>query len=191
MQGSVGVPVANVEIKIVDENRNNVLINNAGEIAIKGPNVMLGYFNKEDATQKVLKDGWFYTGDVGFLNEQDQLFIVDRIKDMIIVKGENVYPSEVENIILELPYIEEVAVYGIIDEMQEEIVKARIVLKPGENIHEELIIEYCKKNLANFKVPQNISFVESLPKSASGKLLKRVMREEDIVSAGFLHRDEG
>ena len=110
---------------------------------------------------------------------------------MIIVKGENVYPSEVENIILELPYIEEVAVYGIIDEMQEEIVKARIVLKPGENIHEELIIEYCKKNLANFKVPQNISFVESLPKSASGKLLKRVMREEDIVSAGFLHRDEG
>ncbi|MBK7038796.1 MAG: AMP-binding protein [Bacteroidetes bacterium] len=191
MQGSVGVPVANVEIKIVDENRNNVLINNTGEIAIKGPNVMLGYFNKEDATQKVLDDEWFYTGDVGFLNEQDQLFIVDRIKDMIIVKGENVYPSEVENVILELPYIEEVAVYGIIDEMQEEIVKARIVLKPGEHIQEELIIEYCKKNLANFKVPQNISFVESLPKSASGKLLKRVMREEDIVSAGFLHRDEG
>ena len=188
MQGSVGVPVADVEIKIVDENGKIVSENTSGEIAIKGPNVMLGYYNLPETTQKVLKDGWFYTGDVGFINEESRLFIVDRIKDMIIVKGENVYPSEVENVILELPIVEEVAVYGIIDELQEEIVKARIVLKSGGNIQEELIMEHCKKNLANFKVPQYISFVESLPKSPSGKLLKRVMREEDLLTSQFRQR---
>ncbi len=190
MKGSVGIPVAGVEIMVVDENRQKVIGNTTGEIAIKGPNVMLGYYNQPQTTQKVLQDGWFYTGDVGFLNEHNQLFIVDRIKDMIIVKGENVYPSEVENVILELPVVEEVAVYGIIDEMQEEYIKARIVLKSGENMHVELIMEHCKKNLANFKVPQYFSFAESLPKSPSGKLLKRVMREEDIVKSGFLRRGE-
>ena len=188
MQGSVGIPVAGVEIKIVDENRNVVQENTPGEIGIKGPNVMLGYFNQLHTTHKVMQDGWFYSGDVGFLNKENQLFIVDRIKDMIIVKGENVYPSEVENVILALPYVEEVAVYGIIDEMQEEIVKARIVLKPNVGIQEELITQHCRKNLANFKVPQQFSFVESLPKSPSGKLLKRVMRDEDMVEAEFLRK---
>ncbi len=179
MQGSVGIPVNGVEIKIVDENGNSVSENIAGEIAIKGPNVMLGYYKQPETTFKVLQDGWFYTGDIGFVNELNRLFIVDRIKDMIIVKGENVYPSEVENVILELPFVEEVAVYGVIDDLQEEIVKARIVLKPDHTISEELIIDHCKNNLANFKVPQYISFVDSLPKSPSGKLLKRVMREEE------------
>ncbi len=181
MQGSVGIPVEGVEIKIVDENRSLVEENTPGEIAIKGPNVMLGYFNQPDTTQKVLQEDWFYSGDVGFINEENQLFIVDRIKDMIIVKGENVYPSEVENVILSLPFIQEVAVYGIIDELQEEIVNARIVLKPNVQIQEELITQHCKKNLANFKVPQYIRFVESIPKSPSGKLLKRVMRDEDML----------
>lgn len=181
MQGSVGIPVNGVEIKIVDNKRNTVPENIKGEIAIKGLNVMLGYFNQPALTNSVKEDGWFYSGDVGFLNEENRLFIVDRIKDMIIVKGENVYPSEVENVILELPIVEEVAVYGIIDDHHEEIVKARIVLKAGVNNQEENILQHCKKNLANFKVPQHISFVESLQKSPSGKILKKLMREEDLM----------
>ncbi|MBK7109358.1 MAG: class I adenylate-forming enzyme family protein [Chitinophagales bacterium] len=183
MQGSVGIPVNNVEIKIVDDKRITVQENTIGEIAIKGPNIMLGYFNQPTLTNSVKEDGWFYSGDVGFLNNENHLFIVDRIKDMIIVKGENVYPSEVENVILELPIIEEVAVYGIMDDHHEEVVKARIVLKADVNNQEEFILQHCKKNLANFKVPQHISFVESLQKSPSGKILKKLMREEDLLQS--------
>lgn len=183
MQGSVGIPVNGVEIKIVDDKRNTVSKNIKGEIAIKGPNVMLGYYNQPALTNSAIEDGWFYSGDVGFLNDENRLFIVDRIKDMIIVKGENVYPSEVENVILELPIVEEVAVYGIIDDHHEEVVKARIVLKANGDNQEEIILQHCKNNLANFKVPQHISFVESLPKSASGKILKKLMREEDLMKS--------
>ncbi len=179
IEGSVGIPVDGVKIKIVNEKRNSLHFNTSGEIAIKGPNVMLGYYNQPETTLQSLKDGWFYSGDVGYLNSENLLFIVDRIKDMIIVKGENVYPSEVENVIMQLEYIEEVAVYGIIGEFRDELVKARIVLKQKHQTTAEAITDHCKKYLANFKIPQTIIFVESLPKSPSGKLLKRLMREED------------
>ncbi|MFI5172807.1 MAG: class I adenylate-forming enzyme family protein [Chitinophagales bacterium] len=182
-EGSVGIPVEGVEIKIVDENREALPINHTGEIAIKGPNVMLGYYNKPEITKSVVEDGWFYSGDIGYLNETNSLFIVDRIKDMIIVRGENVYPSEVENVIMELPFVEEVAVYGVVTEMHEEMVKARIVLKTPMPGYLETIIEYCKKNLANYKLPQQIDIVDTIPKSAAGKHLKRIMREEDRLEA--------
>ena len=178
--GSIGIPVADVQIKICDGEHHIVEPNVLGEIAVKGPNVMLGYYNKPDLTASVLQDGWFYTGDVGMYDENGLLYIVDRIKDMVIVKGENVYPSEVENVILELPYVEEVAVYGIPDSLSEEKVRARIVLKKNATANELDILIHCKKNLAPFKVPSVIQFVTTLAKSPSGKILKRLMREEDM-----------
>ncbi len=180
--GSIGIPVANVTIAITDEMHQQVPVNTVGEIAIKGPNVMLGYYNKPELTNQVLINGWFYSGDVGMYDENGLLYIVDRIKDMVIVKGENVYPSEVENIILELPYVDEVAVYGIPDTLSEEKVRARIVLKKDVTANEEDIIQHCKKNLAPFKVPSVVRFVSSIPKSPSGKVLKRLLREEDMAS---------
>lgn len=180
LPGSIGIPVADVQIKICDGEHHIVEPNVLGEIAVKGPNVMLGYYNKPELTASVLQDGWFYTGDVGMYDENGLLYIVDRIKDMVIVKGENVYPSEVENIILELPYVEEVAVYGIPDSLSEEKVRARIILKKDVSVNEEDIINHCKKNLAPFKVPSAILFVSTLAKSPSGKVLKRLMREEDV-----------
>ena len=178
--GSIGIPVKDVQIKITNGEHQVVAPNVLGEIAVKGPNVMLGYYNKPELTNTVIIDNWFYTGDVGMFDEKGLLYIVDRIKDMVIVKGENVYPSEVENVILELEGIDEVAVYGIPDSVSEEKVRARIVLKKGTQLSVEDILLHCKKNLAPFKVPSVIRLVDSLAKSPSGKILKRLMREEDI-----------
>jgi long-chain acyl-CoA synthetase len=179
LPGTIGIPVAEVAIKIVDANHADVPVNGIGEIAIKGPNVMLGYYNNPTLTASVIIDNWFYTGDVGYIDENGLLYISDRIKDMVIVKGENVYPTEVENVLLSIPAINEVAVYGIPDKVSDEKVCARIVLNKNAQITAETIIEYCKQNLAPFKVPTIIKFVEALPKSPSGKILKRLMREED------------
>lgn len=184
--GSIGVPIKDCSIAIVNEHKQQVPFFEWGEIAIKGPNVMLGYYNKKEMTDAVLRDGWFYSGDVGYMHPDGSIFIVDRIKDMIIVKGENVYPSEVENVILELPFVDEVAVYGVANAMSEESVRARIVLKKNCFAEPQHIIEHCKTQLAPFKVPYIIEFGESLPKSPSGKILKRVLRDESIAQLNTL-----
>ncbi len=181
MAGSIGIPIKDCTIAIVNESKVQIPFFEWGEIAIKGPNVMLGYYNKKEMTDAVLQNGWFYSGDVGYMHPDGSIFIVDRIKDMIIVKGENVYPSEVENVILELPYVDEVAVYGVANAMSEESVRARIVLKKGYAAEPKQIIEHCKTQLAPFKVPYIIEFGESLPKSPSGKILKRVLRDESMA----------
>lgn len=179
--GSIGVPIADVQIEIVDGHRNVVPTETVGEIAVKGPNVMLGYYNKPELTANAIVDGWFYTGDIGYKGDDGLLYIVDRLKDMVIIKGENVYPSEVENVILMMPEVEDVAVYGVPDNLSEETVCAKIIIKKSNQLTVDEVSTFCKQYLAPFKVPTQIYFVPQLPKSASGKLLKRLLREEDLL----------
>lgn len=174
--GSIGHPVINCEMKIIDEFGNPVGPGEWGEICIKGPNVMKGYWNKPEATAKTIIDGWLLTGDVGTQDEDGDYFIVDRVKDMINSAGNNIYPTEIENHLYEHPSIREVAVFGIPDDIKGEAVKAAIVLHPGEKLNSEDIIAFCRTKMAKYKVPQNIQFVNELPKSPTGKVLKRVLR---------------
>lgn len=179
--GSVGMPIENVEMKIVDSNGYQLPPGELGEIAIKGPNVMLGYWNRPQETAAVIKNGWFHTGDLGRMDNRSYFYIVDRLKDMINMSGFKVYPTEVEQVIYEHPAVGEVAIYGVPDPVKGEIVKANIVLK---NIHQPIpetqIKEFCSQRMATYKIPWEINFVEALPKNSTGKILKRVLRQESI-----------
>jgi len=175
--GSVGTPIENVEMKIFN-NGKEVPPGELGEIVIRGPNVMLGYWNRPFETAEVLKNGWFYSGDIGQIDEDGFFYIVDRSKDMINVAGFKVYPTEVENVIYQHPAVAEVAVYGVPDLEKSEIVKANIVLKPGQNVTEKQIIAFCSERMATYKIPKAVKFVDSLPKNPTGKVLKRVLRDE-------------
>jgi len=176
--GSVGLPVEGVEIKIVDAEGNEVAPDELGEVTICGPNVMLGYWNRPVETAEVIKEGWFHTGDIGKMDEDGYFYIVDRVKDMVIVGGMNVYPSEVEKILYQHPAVAEVAVYGVPEALLGEQVIASIILKPGEAVTAEEIIAFCRQNMANFKVPSQVEFVDELPKNRIGKILKKVLREK-------------
>lgn len=178
--GSIGSPIENVEMKIVDtEDGSDAVPGELGEIAIRGVNVMLGYWNRASETAKVMKDGWFHTGDIGQMDELGYFYIVDRLKDMINCGGLKVYPAEVENVIYQHPSVAEVAVYGVPNTLMGEQVKACIVLKPGEVVTEEEIIALCQQRLAQYKVPSSVIFAVSIPKNPTGKILKRLLREED------------
>lgn len=174
--GTIGLPVPSTDVKIVDENGIEVPVGIEGEIAIKGPQVMLGYFNKPEETKKVLKDGWLYTGDIGTMDEDGYFRIIDRKKDMIIVSGFNVYPNEVEDVIMLHPKVLEVAVIGVPDINSGEAVKAFIV-KKDSSLKETEIIEHCKKYITGYKVPKQIEFREALPKSTVGKILRRELKD--------------
>jgi long-chain acyl-CoA synthetase len=174
---SIGSPIDNVEMKIIDGEGNPVPIGELGEIVIKGPNVMLGYWNRPFETQEVIKNGWFYTGDIGRMDEEGFFYIVDRVKDMINVFGLKVYPTEVENVIYQHPAIAEVAIYGVLDSGFE-IVTANVVVKEEYQITEEQIIEFCSQKMAVYKVPRTVKFVDSIPKNPTGKVLKRILRTE-------------
>ena len=178
--GSIGAPIENVEMKIVDGDGHQVQPGQIGEIVIRGPNVMLGYWNRPFETAQVIKNGWFHTGDIGRVDEDGFFYIVDRLKDMINVSGFKVYPTEVENVIYQHPAVAECAVYGVIDTIKGEIVNANIVLKPSHAITEEQIIEFCSERIASYKIPRAINFVDSLPKNPTGKVLKRVLRKQSI-----------
>lgn len=180
--GSIGTPIDNVEMKIIDGDGHQVQPGELGEIAIRGPNVMLGYWNCLDDTAQVIKNGWFHTGDIGRMDEDGFFYIVDRLKDMINVSGFKVYPTEVENVLYQHPAVAEVAVYGVIDRMKGEIVKTNIVLKAGQSLTEEEITIFCRQNLATYKVPRAFEFVNSIPKNRTGKILKRQLREEAASS---------
>jgi long-chain acyl-CoA synthetase len=174
--GSIGHPVINCEMKIVDEGGNPVAPGEWGEICIKGPNVMKNYWNKPEETAKAIIDGWLLTGDVGTQDEDGDYSIVDRVKDMINSAGNNIYPTEIENHLYGHPSIREVAVFGMHDDVKGEFVKAAIVLQPGTTPEPEEIIAFCRTKMAKYKVPKQIQFVNELPKSATGKVLKRVLR---------------
>ena len=177
--GSIGKPVEGVEVKIVDDDGNEVDQGEIGEIAIKGDNVMAEYWNKQEATQEELRDGWFHTGDMGHIDEDGFVFIDDRKKDMIIRGGENVYPREIEEVLYRHGAIAEAAVVGVEDERLGEEVGAAVVVKEGEDVSVEDIQEYVKGKLAKYKYPRKIWFSDELPKGPTGKILKREIEIPD------------
>ena len=180
--GSAGKPLLHTEVKIVNEDGNEVDQGEVGEILIKGPNVTPGYWNNKEATEKSFVDGWLKTGDAAQMDDEGFIYIVDRQKDMYISGGENVYPAEVENVIYQLPEIAEAAIIGVPDKKWGETGKAFIALKPDSNLSEESIINHCLKNLAKFKIPATVEFIDALPRNATGKVLKRNLRKEVVGS---------
>jgi long-chain acyl-CoA synthetase len=181
--GSIGVPVPSTYISIRDDDGNEVPIGQAGEICAKGPQVMAGYWNRPDETAKVMTaDGYFRTGDIGVMDTDGFIKIVDRKKDMILVSGFNVYPNEVEEVIASHPGVLECAVIGVPDEKSGEAVKA-FVVKKDPNITAEDIIRFCHEQLTNYKVPKHIEFRTTLPKTNVGKILRRQLRDEKTAAA--------
>jgi long-chain acyl-CoA synthetase len=180
--GSIGLPFPSTDCKIVDldDHTKDLAVNEVGELAVKGPQVMLGYHNRPDETKDVLsKDGWLYTGDIAKMDEDGWTYIVDRKKDLINASGYKVWPNEVEEVLFEHPKILEAAVIGIPDETRGETVKAFVVLKPGEVATVDEIRAFCKEKMSVYKVPTHIDFVESLPKTQVGKILRRELRETE------------
>ena len=175
--GSVGTAVENFELRIVDEGDAEVPLGSLGEITIKGPGVMLGYWGRPDDTRAAIRKGWFHSGDVGQMDDQGYVFIVDRVKDMINRSGFKIWPAEVEQLLYKHPAVQEVAVYGVPDAAAGEAVAAAIVLRSGASASAEEIVEYCRAQAAVYKAPSRVDFVSELPKSATGKILKRVLRE--------------
>jgi acyl-CoA synthetase (AMP-forming)/AMP-acid ligase II len=156
-----------------------VRIGERGEILVRGENVMLGYLDDPEATARTIEpDGWLHTGDVGVLDERGYLDITDRLKDMYISGGFNVYPAEVENALARLDGVAESAVIGVPDERMGEVGRAYVVTKPGTSLTEDDVIAFGKKHLAGFKVPRTVRFVDSLPRNPSGKVMKNILREE-------------
>ncbi|MBS1790422.1 MAG: long-chain fatty acid--CoA ligase [Acidobacteria bacterium] len=177
--GSIGLTYPSTEVKIVDleTGTQEVPLGQEGELCIRGPQVMKGYWNRPDETAIALRDGWLYTGDVARMDEDGYFYIVQRKKDMIIVSGFNVYPNEVEDVLFAHPAVLEAAVIGVPDQYRGESVKAFVVLKPGATATAEELSEFCKANLAKYKNPSIIEIVPGLPKSAVGKVLRRELRE--------------
>lgn len=181
--GSIGVPWPDTEAKIVKSGTTEELpIGEIGEIAIRGPQVMKGYWNNEEATKKTLIDGWLLTGDMGRMDEDGYFYVVDRKSDMIIASGFNIYPREIEEVLFEHPGVLEAAVIGVPDDYRGETVKAVIVPKPGVTLDEQELDQYCRNNLAAYKVPRIYEFRDELPKTIVGKVLKRQLVEESIAT---------
>ncbi|MFD1204815.1 MULTISPECIES: long-chain fatty acid--CoA ligase [Sporosarcina] len=176
--GSVGEALPQTELRIVDEYGNFLPVGQVGEIVMKGPQVMKGYLKNEEETKRAIRDGWLYTGDLGRMDDDGLLYIVDRKKDMIIRGGENVYPVEVEEVLYQLPELMEAAVIGIPHEVFGEVPKAYIVVKKGQTLTEQDVFAHCAKNLAKYKIPHEIEFLDELPRNASGKVLKHTLRKE-------------
>jgi long-chain acyl-CoA synthetase len=182
----VGIPVPDTDIKIVDLETGNEELpqGEVGEIIIKGPQNMMGYYKKPEETAEALRDGWVYTGDIGFFDADGYLSVVDRKKDMIIAGGYNIYPVEIDNVLFDHPKILEACAVGVPDEYRGETLKAFIVTKEGETLTEEEVLAYCRETLAPYKIPRSIEFVTELPKSVVGKILRRELRDQEIKKAG-------
>ena len=174
--GSIGTPVENVEMKVVNQSGESLPPGEMGEIIIRGPNIMKEYWGNPEATAETIQDGWLHSGDVGFMDPDGYFFIADRVKDMINAAGFNVYPNEVEQILYRHPAVLEAAVYGVPDEIKGEVVCAAVVLREKAAVTDEALIAFCRDSMAVYKVPRTINFVSQLPKSATGKILKRVLR---------------
>lgn len=177
--GSIGIPVPSTDCRIVDieTGTKDVLLGEKGELLIKGPQIMKGYWKNKTETEKTLKNGWLYTGDLAVMDQDGYFYIVGRKKDMIIAGGYNIYPLEIEEVLYKLPEVKEVCVYGIPDKYRGETVKAAIVLKENTTITEKEVEEWCNEHLARYKVPRYIEFREELPKTAVGKILRTKLIE--------------
>ncbi|MCT8585675.1 long-chain-fatty-acid--CoA ligase FadD [Glaesserella parasuis] len=178
--GSIGVPVPNTDIRIVDDSGNDLPIGERGELWVKGPQVMQGYWQCPEDTAEVLKDGWMATGDIVELGQDLNLRIVDRKKDMIIVSGFNVYPNEIEDVVALHPKVNEVVVVGIPSEVSGESIKV-FVTKKDESLTREELRNHCRQHLTGYKIPREIEFRDELPKSNIGKILRRVLRDEEVA----------
>ncbi|MER2047705.1 MAG: long-chain-fatty-acid--CoA ligase [Solibacillus sp.] len=180
INGSIGLPWPNTEAVILRSGESEVLpVGEIGEIAVKGPQVMKGYWNRPEETAMTFADGWFLTGDLGYMDEKGYFYVVDRKKDMIIAGGFNIYPREVEEVLYEHEAVQECIVAGIPDPYRGETVKAYIVLKEGKSVTDKELNEFCRKNLAAYKVPRFYEFRQELPKTAVGKILRRTLIEEE------------
>jgi long-chain acyl-CoA synthetase len=174
---SVGLPIFNTVVRILDEARNEVPAGENGEIAISGPEVVHGYWNKPKETAEGLPGGELLTGDIGFMNEDGWFYVVDRKKDMINASGFKVWPREVEDVLYSHPAVHEAAVVGVPDEYRGETVKAFVSYNPGTTVSEDELIAFCKEQMAAYKYPRSITFLDDLPKTTSGKVLKRELRD--------------
>jgi long-chain acyl-CoA synthetase len=174
---SVGLPIFNTVVRILDAERNEVPAGENGEIAISGPEVIHGYWNKPQETAEGLPDGELLTGDIGFMNEEGWFYVVDRKKDMINASGYKVWPREVEDVLYGHPAVHEAAVVGVPDEYRGETVKAFVSCNPGTTVSEDELIEFCKQQMAAYKYPRSIQFLDDIPKTTSGKVLKRELRD--------------
>ncbi|HPJ94815.1 MAG TPA: long-chain fatty acid--CoA ligase [Deltaproteobacteria bacterium] len=181
--GSIGVPFPDNDVRLVDvdEGKEDVKPGEPGEIIMKGPLIMQGYWNNPEETSNQLRDGWLHTGDIAQVDEDGYIFIVDRKKDMIIAGGFNIYPREIDEVLFQHPKVMEAVSVGIPDEYRGETVKAFVVMNPGETATEKEIIDFCRDKLAAYKVPKIVEFRESLPKSAVGKILRKILREEEMA----------
>jgi len=179
--GTIGVPFPDTECRLVDleTGTKDVPVGEPGELIIRGPQVMQGYWNMPDETAKTLRQGWLYTGDIAVMDADGYFRIVDRKKDMIIAGGFNIYPRDVEEVLYQHPKVQEACAAGVPDPYRGETVKAYIVLKPGQTATEQEIIDFCKERLAKFKVPTLVEFRDSLPKTMVGKILRRILVEEE------------
>ena len=173
---SCGKPLSNVTIKVVDGNDEELPSGTVGEIVVRSPLVMKGYWRLPEASASAIRDGWLHTGDAGYFDMDGYLHVHDRVKDMIISGGENIYPAEVEDAVHGHPAVAEVAVIGVPDDRWGEAVKAIVVVKPGCVVTAEELITHCRERIAHFKAPRSIDFAECLPRNASGKLLKTALR---------------
>jgi len=176
--GSVGKPQLHVDVRIVDREGRDLPAGERGELLIKGPGVTPGYWQLPDVTAESFDDGWLHSGDVAVRDEDGYFYIVDRWKDMFISGGENVYPAEVENVIYNLPQVAETAVIGVPDEKWGEVGRALVVLRPGQTLTEEAILEHCRGNIGRYKVPKSVVFLDRLPRNPAGKVVKGELREK-------------
>jgi long-chain acyl-CoA synthetase len=180
--GHIGVPVPNTEVRIVDpeDGRRELPFGQEGELIARGPQIMKGYWQRPEATAEMIQDGWLYTGDLAIMDEDGYLRIVGRKKDMIIAGGYNIYPDEIDRVLQAHPAVFESCTIGVPDQKRGETVKAYVVLQPGEKLTEAQLDEWCRERLAAYKVPRSYQFREELPKSSMMKLLRRVLRDEEV-----------
>jgi len=176
--GSCGRPFMHTEIRLVDMEGKDVPVGETGEVLMRSPNVMKGYWNRPEDTAATIVDGWLHSGDMARMDEEGFYYIMDRKKDMIISGGENIYPAEIEDSLLAHPAIADVGVIGYPEKKWGEAVRAVVVLREGESLTEEELIQWCHGKIGRFKIPKSIVFADSLPRTPTGKILKRVLRDQ-------------
>ncbi len=174
---SCGRAVFGTEIRVVDEQGNPLPPGEIGEIVARGPQLMKGYWKRDDATAKTIVDGWLHTGDAGRMDEEGYVYIQDRVKDMIISGGENIYPAELENILMGHPQIQDAAVIGVADEKWGEVPFAVLVSGGAAELTPDELVAFCRGKLAGYKIPRQLAYVEALPRNPTGKILKKDLRE--------------
>lgn len=178
--GSIGVPLPDTEAKIMDieTGERECSVSEIGELVVKGPQIMRGYWNNKDLTSAALRNGWFYTGDLARMDQDGFFYIVDRKDDLIISSGFNVYPSQIEEVLEKHPKIKEAAVIGVPDRIKGQTILAVIVLREGMQEDKEEFLNYCKENMPDYRVPKTILLRDGIPRDPAGKILKRVLRQE-------------